>query len=218
MSFRDFSFPKVEQDLGLHVRDADLFPTAPDVPVRESVAEVVREGAQLALANSTEKAKSEFIIAPVLLELRRLAGGKIALFSGVEWDVDSARGLAGYCDFILTKGGSEHVLRAPFVAVVEAKNDLIRTGLGQCIASMYAARISNERTHERAGPVFGVVTTPKTGPERSWERSLLIRAAYMEAMHCPRPVRIRSFLASTTGTNGARSTCSLPPLVMMKSQ
>jgi len=159
MSFRDFSFPKVEQDLGLHVRDADLFPTAPDVPVRESVAEVVREGAQLALANSTEKAKSEFIIAPVLLELRRLAGGKIALFSGVEWDVDSARGLAGYCDFILTKGGSEHVLRAPFVAVVEAKNDLIRTGLGQCIASMYAARISNERTHERAGPVFGVVTT-----------------------------------------------------------
>lgn len=159
MSFRDFSFPKVEQDLGLHVRDADLFPSVPPCPVRDSIAEVVREGAQLALANSTEKAKSEFIIAPVLLELRRLAGGKIALFSGVEWDVDPARGLAGYCDFIMTKGGSEHVLRAPFVAVVEAKNDLIRTGLGQCIASMYAARISNERTHERSGPVFGVVTT-----------------------------------------------------------
>jgi hypothetical protein len=159
MSFRDFSFPKVEQDLGLHVRDADLFPTAPECPVRDSIAELVRDGAQLALANSTEKAKSEFIIAPVLLELRRLAGGKIALFSGVEWEVDPSRGLAGYCDFIMTRGGSEHVLRAPFVAVVEAKNDLIRTGLGQCIASMYAARISNERTHERSGPVFGVVTT-----------------------------------------------------------
>jgi hypothetical protein len=159
MSFSDFSFPKVEQDLGLHLRDADLFPAAPEYPVRDSIAEVVRDGAQLALANSTEKAKSEFIVAPVLLELRRLAGGKIALFSGVEWEVDPSRGLAGYCDFILTKGGSEHVLRAPFVAIVEAKNDLIRTGLGQCIASMYAARISNERTHERSGPVFGVVTT-----------------------------------------------------------
>ncbi len=159
MSFRDFSFPKVEQDLGLHVRDADLFPDAHEWPVRDSIAELVREGAQLALANSTEKAKSEFIVAPVLLELRHLAGGKIALFSGVEWEVDPTRGLAGYCDFILTKGGSEHVLRAPFVAIVEAKNDLIRTGLGQCIASMYAARISNERTHERTGPVFGVVTT-----------------------------------------------------------
>lgn len=50
-------------------------------------------------------------------------------------------------------------MRAPFVVVAEAKNDLIRTGLGQCIASMYAARISNERSHERSGPVFGVVTT-----------------------------------------------------------
>ncbi len=159
MSFRDFSFPKVEQDLGLQLRDADLFPDAPECPVRDSVAETVHQGTQLALANSTEKAKSEFIIAPVLLELRRLAGGKIALFSGVEWDVDPSRGLAGYCDFILTRGGSEHVLRAPFVAVVEAKNDLIRTGLGQCIASMYAARISNERSHDRSGPVFGVVTT-----------------------------------------------------------
>ena len=113
MSFRDFSFPRVEQDLGLHLSDADLFPNAPECPVRDSIAEVVREGVQLALANSTEKAKSEFIIAPVLLELRRLAGGKIALFSGVEWDVDPSRGLGGYCDFILTKGGSEHVLRAP---------------------------------------------------------------------------------------------------------
>jgi hypothetical protein len=113
----------------------------------------------LALANSTEKAKSEFIIAPVLLELRRQEKGKIALFSGLEWEVDAARGLNGYCDFLLTRGGSEHVLRAPFVAVIEAKNDLIRTGLGQCIAAMYAARISNERSGERTGPVFGVVST-----------------------------------------------------------
>ena len=86
--------------------------------MRESVAEVVREGAQLALANSTEKAKFEFIIAPVLLELRRLAGGKIALFSGRRMGSGCPRdGLAGYCDFILTKGGSEHVLRAPFVPI-----------------------------------------------------------------------------------------------------
>lgn len=159
MAFRDFSFPQVEHDLGLHLLDTDLFSTVSPCPVRAAVAEVVQDGAQLALANSTEKAKSEFIIAPVLLELRRLAAGKIALFSGVEWDVDSARGLNGYCDFLLTRGGSEHVLRAPFVAVVEAKNDLIRTGLGPCIAAMVAARISNERSGERVGPVFGVVST-----------------------------------------------------------
>jgi hypothetical protein len=159
MAFRDFSFPQVERELGLHLLDADLFSSTPPYPVREAITEVVREGVELALANSTEKAKSEFIIAPVLLELRRLEKGKIALFSGLEWEVDSARGLNGYCDFILTRGGSEHILRAPFVAVVEAKNDLIRTGLGQCIAAMYAARISNEKTGERSGPVHGVVST-----------------------------------------------------------
>lgn len=54
MSFRDFSFPKVEQDLGLHLRDADLFPDAPACPVRDPVAEVVHQGTQLALANRTE--------------------------------------------------------------------------------------------------------------------------------------------------------------------
>src|SRR5437763_9412103 len=88
MAFRDFSFPQVEQDLGLHLLDADLFSSVPPYPVREVILEVVQEGVQLALANSTEKAKSEFIIAPVLLDLRRLAGGKIALFSGLEWEVD----------------------------------------------------------------------------------------------------------------------------------
>src|SRR5262245_19900815 len=138
MAFRDFSFPRVEQELGLKVMDDDLYCATLPVPVREAIAEVVREGVQLALANSTEKAKSEFIIAPVLLEMRRQAGGKIALFSGVEWDVDASRGLNGYCDFLLTRGGSEHVLRGPFVAVVEGKHGLIWTRMGPWIAAWLA--------------------------------------------------------------------------------
>jgi hypothetical protein len=40
MAFCDFTFPKVEQVLGLHLRDADLFSSAPECPVRESIAEV----------------------------------------------------------------------------------------------------------------------------------------------------------------------------------
>ena len=71
---------------------ADLFSSAPPVAVREVIAEVVRDGVQLALANSTEKAKSEFIIAPVLGELRRMHRGAFGLFSGVEFDVVPSRG------------------------------------------------------------------------------------------------------------------------------
>src|SRR2546421_12044922 len=123
MAFRDFSFPDVGRSLGLRIRDADLFSATPPQPVDEAIARFVKYGVQLALANSTEKAKSEFIIAPVLLELRRLAGGKIALFSGVEWEGDAARGLNGYCGFLLTRGGSEHGVRASFRARVRPKKD-----------------------------------------------------------------------------------------------
>src|SRR6267142_1715513 len=128
MAFRDFSFPQVQHDLGLSIHDADLFPSAPPFPVRSEFAAFLQDGVALAVANSTEKAKSEFIIAPMLLELRRAVGQKFFLFSGVEWEADASRGLNGYCDFILTRGESQFVLSAPFVAVVEAKNDLIRTG------------------------------------------------------------------------------------------
>jgi hypothetical protein len=159
MAFRDFSFPEVQHQLGLIVHDADLFSAAPPFAVREDFAAFLRDGVALAVANSTEKAKSEFIIAPVLLELRRALAGQFSLFSGVEWEADAARGLNGYCDFILTKGDSQYVLSAPFVAIVEAKNDLIRTGLGQCIAAMCGAQACNQKEGRAIPHVFGVVST-----------------------------------------------------------
>ncbi len=159
MSFQQFTFPQVQHDLGLTLRDADLFASAPPFHVHEEFAAFIRDGVTLAVANSTEKAKSEFIIAPVLLELRRSLGPRFFLFSGVEWEADASRGLNGYCDFILTKGESQFVMSAPFVAVVEAKNDLIRTGLGQCIAAMYGAQLCNQNSGRPLERVHGVVST-----------------------------------------------------------
>ena len=162
MAFRDFFFPQVQQQLGLRVEDAHLFDQTPSFAVRAEFAAMVRDGTELALANSTDKAKSEFITAPVLLELRRTTQPRFTLFSGVEWEVDRGRGLNGYCDFILGRGPSQHILQAPHVAVVEAKNDLIRTGLGQCIAAMFAAWVSNERAGLPQAAVHGVVSTGAT--------------------------------------------------------
>ena len=73
--------------------------------------------------------------------------------------LDAARGLNGYCDFLLTKGESQYVLGAPFVAVVEAKKDLIPNGLGQCIAAMYAAQLCNLQAKAPIATVHGVVST-----------------------------------------------------------
>ena len=159
MAFRDFTFPQVQYDLGLTIHDADLFSSAPPFAVREDFAAFLRDGVALAAAISTEKAKSEFIIAPVLLELRRSLGQSFSLFSGLEWEVDAGRGLNGYCDFIIAKGESQYVLGAPFLAIAEAKNDLIRTGLGQCIAAMYAAQVANREAKAAITTIYGVVST-----------------------------------------------------------
>jgi hypothetical protein len=159
MAFRDFSFPEVRQTLGLNLAEADLFKGAASLDLPAAFLERMRGDIALALAINTEKARSEFIIAPVLSELRRLLGGSFGLFSGVEFDVDSSRGLNGYCDFILTRSPLQSVLTAPVVAIVEAKNDNLRTGLGQCIAAMVAAREFNATSSSTVTVIHGVVTT-----------------------------------------------------------
>lgn len=173
MAFGDFSFPQVHQDLGLTVVETDLFSQVPVLSLREDFLATLAEGATLALAINTEKAKSEFIIAPLLLELRRMMGGMFGLFSGVELDVDPARGLNGICDFILSKATQQFILSAPLVAIVEAKNDNLRNGLGQCIAAMYAAELYNQRSGNDIPAVFGVVTTGSAWKFLRLEQSVL---------------------------------------------
>ena len=111
MAFRDFTFPQVQEQLGVRVEDVDLFSGTPPLAVRDEFAAFLRGGTSIAPANSTEKAKSEFIIAPVLLELRRSLGAKFALFSGVEWNVDASLGLNGCCDFIFGRSPSQHICK-----------------------------------------------------------------------------------------------------------
>lgn len=157
--YQDFQFPQVLDDLGLTIEEADLFANVAPLELRDDFAEALAEGTTLALAVNTEKAKSEFIIAPMLLELRRSMGDRFGLFSGVELAVDPGRGLNGICDFLITRSARQFILSAPLIAIVEAKNDNLRTGLGQCIASMYAAQVFNQQSGATVETVFGVVTT-----------------------------------------------------------
>jgi hypothetical protein len=51
------------------------------------------------------------------------------------------------------------VLSAPLITIIEAKNDNLRTGLGQCIASMVAAQMLNHAASSKVTVVYGAVTT-----------------------------------------------------------
>lgn len=83
----------------------------------------------------------------------------IGLFSGVEFTVDEARGLAGYCDFIVSRSPELYAVTAPVVVMVEAKNENLVGGLGQCLAEMVAARDFNVREESPSEVIYGAVTT-----------------------------------------------------------
>ena len=112
-----------------------------------------------AVAMGTEKARSEFIVAPILLEALDHVHGHGSLFSGVEFNVDQDRGLNGVVDFLLSLSPTQIKLESPIVAVVEAKNENVKLGYGQCVAEMYAAKVFNERRKNSVSTIYGVVTT-----------------------------------------------------------
>ncbi len=159
MAFRDFSFPAVQKQLGLTIRESDFTSAIAPIELRTPFHEQIQAGVELALAINTEKARSEFIIAPILLELKRTLPDSFGLFSGVELNVDSEHGLNGVCDFILTKSPLQLILSAPLVSIVEAKNDNVHYGYGQNIAQMVAAWEFNQKAGTTIDTVFGVVTT-----------------------------------------------------------
>ncbi len=155
MAFQQFGFPQVADDLGLKLAEADLFGSVRPAELRPDFVAAILDASNLASAINTEKARSEFVIAPVLYEMRRRKPGTFGLFSGVELNADSNRGLNGVCDFLITKSPRQHVVSTPILSVVEAKNENLRSGLGQCIATMMAAAIVNGGE----GAVSGAVTT-----------------------------------------------------------
>lgn len=160
MAYHQFTIERVRKEFGFNVADeADLFVAIEPAEVGPRLLDLLEEYLPLAIGNATEKARSELIVAPVLLEIRRRMGGSIGFFSGVEFNVDEARGLSGVCDFLLSRSPVQLYVAAPVLAVVEAKNDNIKSGLGQCASEMIAVRLFNEREGEGPSSVFGVVTT-----------------------------------------------------------
>lgn len=159
MSYSDFTLPQVQDAFGVTVQTAtDLFaevsPAALDPALQATLPRQIR----LALAINTEKARSEWLIAPVLGELWRLGEGKISLHSGVPLDVDAEAGLVGRCDFLIGRPPQLHYVTAPLLVVMEAKNEDIAGGLGQCAAAMVAAQRFNRQRQTGIETIHGCVS------------------------------------------------------------
>jgi hypothetical protein len=159
MPYHKFTIDKVQDQLNLIVNEEDLFDAVAEYPLEENFISFLNKGIKLATSIGTEKAKSEFIVAPLLLELKTLFYQNISVFSGTELNIDKSKGLNGVCDFIIAKDNQQYVLNSPVITIVEAKNDNIGYGLGQCMAEMYASQLYNQAKHNTIKTVYGIVTT-----------------------------------------------------------
>jgi len=158
MPYTDFTLERVEAEFGLVTRPGALFADLEVVAVPAWLDDMLKRGRQAA-ALVSEKARSEFLVVPILLAARDSAIGPLSIYSGQRLDVDPARSLVGECDFILASTPPIPRLKAPLLTVLEAKRADIELGLGQCAAQMVAARLFNERAGGVEKPLFGCITT-----------------------------------------------------------
>jgi len=160
MAYSDFTLHDIKQQLHVTINETtDLFSAVEEVAGSTWLTETLQETLPLALALHTEKSRSELLIAPILIEVRKLARHQVSLFSGIDFSVDPGQGLSGVCDFIIARSPEQLFVSAPILIVVEAKNENIKGGLAQCIAAMVAARLFNDREGSTVTTVYGVVTT-----------------------------------------------------------
>ncbi|HEV3436092.1 MAG TPA: hypothetical protein VG122_01960 [Gemmata sp.] len=150
-------YPEIETRFRVQVLPGTVFPVLAPVPVPAWLTDLLGRSTQLRV--ESEKARNEFIVAPILLAVRELSGNTEGIFSGERFDVDPAAGLSGECDFILTLSHATPIIRAPAIFVVEAKRQDIAAGLGQCAAQMIAARWFDVRQGRPLARVYGCVTT-----------------------------------------------------------
>ena len=160
MSYSNFTLESVLAAFQLEkVESAGIFseiePVAPSAYLTTGLTKKI----PLAAAIGTEKARSELIVADILVELREKFNYRISFFSGIDFSVDVDNDLKGVCDFLVSLSPGQLFLEAPLIILVEAKKDDAKLGLGQCVAEMLAAQRFNAEKGNDIPSVYGATTT-----------------------------------------------------------
>jgi hypothetical protein len=160
MPYRKFTLEEALTKFNLTlIENLGQFNNLPEVAPSQLLTETLEDNIPLAVAIASEKARSELIVMPILVAVRKHLNKQISLFSGIEFNVNTELGLGGFCDFLISRSSLQSIIQAPVVALVEAKNDNIKSGFGQCLAEMVAAQIFNQSQGNEIVKIYGAVTT-----------------------------------------------------------
>ena len=161
MAYNNFTLLNVIEQFELNIIGVPFCENLPVAIPSEFFSTLFKEWFPLAQQAKSEKAKSELLVSPILLEVKKLVNDSVQLFSGEEFNVDREHGLNGFCDFLLSKSITPYVIQAPIVMLVEAKKGELDVGLGQCVAEMVAAQLFNNTKGKSIPVIYGCVTSGK---------------------------------------------------------
>lgn len=157
MAYSNFTLTKLKKNYGLEQIDTYLFNDlqieniAPSNKLKEDILEA--KGVPL----MSEKAKSEYIIAPITRELKR-NNPHITIFSGYALSIESDKELNGNPDFMISAKPRIVEPEKPIFCLFESKNKEPNEGFAQCAAEMYAAKLFNDENNENIETIYGAVT------------------------------------------------------------
>ena len=101
----------------------------------------------------------DFADSQVILNIIKSVDLDKVIYDEIEFNVDKEKGLVGYCDYLISFSKEQYFIRSPIMAIVEAKNENIKNGLGQCIAEMVASQIFNQQQGHDYNEIYGIVST-----------------------------------------------------------
>ena len=158
MAYRDFKMDDLEAKFGIREIGKQLFDPAKIKLIEPSdkLKTDLLEARYITL--STEKAVSERLVSPVLVEIKKLNLEDIQVFSGEIIKADVKQGLNGEIDFIISRTPETLKPKNPLLIVTESKLGLIDGSVNQAAAQMIGIRVFNENRHYERTAIYGAVT------------------------------------------------------------
>lgn len=157
MTYSDFTLSDLAEKFGTANERRELhFSSTPIMPTQWLQKELA-DSKEMHI--KSEKARSEWIVVPILKELRNLNAKFFTIYSGDNLMADKETGLQGECDFILAKDTKSYDISVPIFHIVEAKRNDLEEGVRQCSAQLVGAKKYNEKKGIPMEKLFGCTTT-----------------------------------------------------------
>lgn len=193
MAYKKFKLSTLEEKFNVTAQTLSFIPKQlADFPASELLLETLEDNEWEQL--DSEKAKSEFIITPVLKELHKKNRNRFTCFSGYEFNVDKKLSLNGFCDFILSSVPNSPIIKSPIFCLVEAKKEGINEGFGQCGAEMIAAQLFNKKYENPQKVIYGCVTNAFSWAFLKLENSQLLIDPHYIPLTFEKPHQVLSVL------------------------